>query len=779
MMITRNIPDKARTTFSLLWERFGKRLPSKSFFLFSFVIFLLSILASADFSTRQGLLMEGEIAQVEVTADRTFLFEDKQGTKARRALARKMQPLVLDRIAVPGHALLSQIESLFTDINEAHSPEEKEILCRRISRETGEPVSQEVLDALADTPVQNALFSNILPFIEQRLRDGVLSESGIAVTYPGGIIIRDLTSGEERLHTEISAIPDLKNLEFQLSQHIKSLAVSNPAKKILAQIFEIYMRPSLIPNLEATKLRADTAEAAVAPVVHRVLRGEIIISQGERVTVEQQMKMRILLQGKEDRFQWSTCFGICICGLLMALGLLFSPSGKPASPMADKDFLFLSVLISIFALIAKGLAVHGAQMALVSVKFLPESLAYAVPVAGAAALSAQVFSTRRYLVTGLLLSFFCSLMMKGGIGLFLFYFLATMWSTWLTSRCTSRRDVVWSVLPLTAGLIAMWAGATLLQSGSHTRYFSECISLVAGATFSMILTFALTPIVEMTFGYTTRFRLMELLNIEQPLLRDLMIKAPGTYHHSLIVSNMVEAGAKQIGAYSLLCKVAALYHDIGKLTKADYFIENQSTDDNPHNRLAPSMSALILVAHVKQGVELGIKHRLGPEVTDVIRQHHGTSLIKYFYQKAMNQPDTPPPNIEDYCYPGPRPRSREAALVMLADIVEASSRTLDELTPTRLRQHIDTTVKNIYSSGQLDESELTFKDLNLLVDSFHQVLRGIFHHRISYPEHAGKQQQAKNPQFKASTPPSATSPPGKNNALPVSGFTGTSKPIRN
>jgi putative nucleotidyltransferase with HDIG domain len=271
----------------------------------------------------------------------------------------------------------------------------------------------------------------------------------------------------------------------------------------------------------------------------------------------------------------------------------------------------------------------------------------------------------------------------------------------------------------------------------------------------MILTFALTPIVEMTFGYTTRFRLMELLNLDQPLLRDLMLKAPGTYHHSLIVSNMVEAGAKQLGANSLLCKVAALYHDIGKVNKANYFIENQLLDDNPHNMLPPSMSTLIILSHVKQGVEMGTQHRLGKEVTDIIRQHHGTGLVKYFWQKALNQPDAPPPNMEDFRYPGPKPRSSEAALIMLADVVEASSRTLDDPTPTRLRQHIESSLKAVYSSGQLDESELTFKDVDLLVDSFSQVLRGIFHQRISYTEPPAKPAQGNAPSPK-SLPPGQT-----------------------
>ena len=765
MIPTKNIPDKARSGLSLFLERLNKRLPPKAFFFLTVVILLLSGLASADLRSEIPLLTVGEVAPTDVTANQTFLFEDKQGTKARRFLARKMQPLVLDMISSPVDTLRAQLQALFIDINKAENPEEKSVIQQRIGLEINEDISDNAFRILAGETVQESMFSTLLPLAEKLLVEGVLPDVSVTTAYPGGVTIRNLFSGVERLHMDTSGIPDLKSLELRLSRKIREVPVPTAVKKILLQIFAAYLRPSLIPNYEATQARADMAEAAISPEVHRLLRGEIIISQGDRVTEEQQMKMQVLLQKKSTRFQIKYFCGVAMFGLLISLGLLFSPSGKPSHPVMNKDFVFLALLIALFTLIAKGLAAHGAQLAAISVNFLPESLAFAVPVAGAASLSSQVFSSRRYLVTGLLLSFFCTLMMDGGISLFLFYFLAAMWSTWLTARCTSRQDVVWSALPLTAGLLLMWAAATMVQGGPHTRYLSEVIAVLTGSAVSMLLTFALTPIVEMISGYTTRFRLMELLNLEQPLLRELMLNAPGTYHHSLIVSNMVEAAAKRVGAHSLLCKVAALYHDIGKISKAGYFIENQPSDDNPHNKLVPSMSALILISHVKQGAELGAQHRLGQEVTDIIRQHHGTSVIQYFYQKALNQTDAPPPNIEDFRYPGPRPSSREAALVMLADIVEASSRTLNDPTPTRLRQHIDTMIKNIYSSGQLDESELTFKDLDTLADSFHQVLRGLFHHRISYSGGLAKPAQAKPLQLKPSQPckskePSPPSPEG-------------------
>jgi putative nucleotidyltransferase with HDIG domain len=745
MTTTRHIPDKARSSLSIFLERLDKKLPPKAFFLLVFVILILAALASMDFSGRRHLFTEGEIATDDVIADRTFLFRDKQATMARQELLRTMQPLVLDLDITPADILHDRLQRLLLTVAEAHGQEREPNAERMLHEEFGEDLPPHFLTALAAPPVQSALLTSLLPYAEQRLRGGVLQETSVTRAYPGGAIIRNPTTGEEVLHQEAYSLPDLTTLKLQLAQRVTQYNLSPWETQALDFLLQRLIRPTLTPNYELTKSRADAAADSVDPILYRVLRGEMIIQQGDRITREQQVKMQLLVESKQEIFDLKKFLGIFLCAMLMVSGTMFSPSGRAGSSMTNKDFLFLSLLLAFFSLLAKGLSAHGAQIASVTIQFLPESLAFAVPVAGAAALSGQIFSARRYLVTGLLLAFFCTLMMKGSLGLFLFYFLSAMWSTWLTNRSASRRDVVWSLLPLAAGLFAMWAGATLMQGGAHNRYFSEMIAVIAGAALSMFLTFSLTPVVEMAFGYTTRFRLMELLNLEQPLLRDLMLNAPGTYHHSLIVSNMCEAGAKALGAHSLLCKVAALYHDIGKTLKAGYFIENQPPDDNPHTKLLPSMSALILISHVKQGVVLANRHRLGQEVTDIIRQHHGTSIIQYFYHKALSQTDAPPPNSEDFRYPGPRPRSREAALVMLADIVEASSRSLTDPTPTRLRQHTDSIMKNIYAAGQLDESELTFKNLDTLAESFQQVLRGLYHHRVRYPGGQNDKEKADKP----------------------------------
>ena len=217
-----------------------------------------------------------------------------------------------------------------------------------------------------------------------------------------------------------------------------------------------------------------------------------------------------------------------------------------------------------------------------------------------------------------------------------------------------------------------------------------------------------------------------------------MVQAPGTYHHSVIVSNMVEATATAINANPLLAKVAAYYHDIGKMKKPLYFIENQMGGENRHEKLAPSMSSLVLISHVKDGVELARQHKLGQEIIDIIQQHQGKGLISYFYQKAKDQAMCSPKGIDikedDFRYPGPKPQTKEAGLVMLADMIEAASRSLPDPTPARVNGIVQKIINKVFSDGQLDECELTLKDLHEIAKSFNKTLGAIFHQRVEYPE---------------------------------------------
>ncbi|MER3461456.1 MAG: phosphohydrolase, partial [candidate division GAL15 bacterium] len=240
------------------------------------------------------------------------------------------------------------------------------------------------------------------------------------------------------------------------------------------------------------------------------------------------------------------------------------------------------------------------------------------------------------------------------------------------------------------------------------------------------------PYLEDLFDVVTPIKLLELSNPGHPLLRRLQLEAPGTYHHTLMVANLAEAAAVAVGADPLLARVGAYYHDVGKLRRPGFFVENQVGGNNPHDRISPSLSALTLAAHVRDGLELARQYRLPRVVVDFIAQHHGTSLMAYFYHRALEQQG--PVDPEAFRYEGPKPRSREAAIVMLADGVEAAARSVQNPTPDRIRELVRRIVRERLEDGQLDRCDLTFRDLESITQAFARLLVSMFHPRLEYPE---------------------------------------------
>ena len=326
-----------------------------------------------------------------------------------------------------------------------------------------------------------------------------------------------------------------------------------------------------------------------------------------------------------------------------------------------------------------------------------------------------------------------------GEGIFLpfFYLIGSIVGAHSVARCEQRSRL------LKGGLLVGLTNLLLIffQGMSTARFFEADVVYglfmgFIGGIAAGIIVVGITQVVESIFGYTTDIKLLELANLDQPILKELLMSAPGTYHHSIIVGNLAEAGAKAISVNPLLARVSAYYHDIGKITKPQYFVENQMTRNNRHDKLTPSMSSLILVSHVKEGIETAKEHRLGNKIIDIIKQHHGTRLINFFYQRAKEQekPGGQEVDERDFRYLGPKPQTKEAGLVMLSDAVEAASRSLDDPTPARLQGLVQKIINDIFIDGQLDECELTLKDLNAIAKIFTIVLNAIHHQRIEYPE---------------------------------------------
>ncbi|MBD3264713.1 MAG: HDIG domain-containing protein [Candidatus Omnitrophica bacterium] len=365
---------------------------------------------------------------------------------------------------------------------------------------------------------------------------------------------------------------------------------------------------------------------------------------------------------------------------------------------------------------------------------------YGIPAIGFAILVTLLFGNLEFsFILSLFLSLLGGSISQESFNVTLSLFAASLAGIICVYRVRRRFQVIRA--GLLAGIV-QFAVAFLMEekqsifslSGLDFNLFKNLFSVcVINGLISSVVVLGILPVFEYIFKTVTNISLLELSDFNHPLLRRLILEAPGTYQHSLVVANLSEAAAESIGANSLLVRVGAYYHDVGKLIKPDYFVENLVNYRDVHKKLKPSMSKLIIFNHVKEGIELVKKHRLNPKILDFVNQHHGRTLVYYFYQRAKElEPEGK--HEEEYRYPGPRPQSKETAIVSLADTVEALSRTLEEPTPSRIEEMVREVVKKRFMEGELDESSLTLKELEKITRSFIRILNAVFHTRINYPK---------------------------------------------
>ncbi|MFP4315666.1 MAG: HD family phosphohydrolase [Desulfovibrionales bacterium] len=705
------------------------------------VFCLLSLLAVAalggvNFGPTAKVYLAGEIAGQDIAAHENLLIEDQESTARKRETVGEMQPPVFDLSMDPFQEI--QRETLFI-LDDVAGIDEAEINKKRweIAERLNSEITLQSIEIWQKPEFAVIFARNFLPVLSDAYSRGVVQDRQFLRTYKHGIQVRRLGTGEEFLIMDFSEVPDLDTFRNLLDELMREeLNLKLRARKAVFELIGPFLRPNLILNQEVTQRRIQEVQSAVDPVFYHIKKGEVVVRQGERVSEEQQRKLMALLVDTPGLFRPYDSMGHFLVFAFLFLGILYSSAHHFESRgLTNRDYFLFSAIILTFAILAKFLDISGEGFSKGFLHLNPDTVPYSLPIAGAIGLLSLFFPKGLCILGGLLLSYVATTMVGGGMQLFLFFFVGGYLNVYLLRATGNRTQVLKSVIPLTLGLLILWAAINLPESRGQVHLLTEGIFVTSGAVLSLFVLLAFSPIVEYVFGYTSRFKLMELMDLEQPLLQDLMVKAPGTYHHSLIVANLVEAGARAIGANGLLVKVAALYHDIGKLKNPDYFIENQFGGKNKHNKLAPSMSALILTSHVKKGVEMARAHKLGPEITDLIQQHHGTSLISFFYSKAKEtRKGDSEIREEDFRYPGPKPQTKEAGLILLADQIEASSRTLVDPTPSRIKGHIKNMITKVYSEGQLDESELTLRDMHQLNEVFSRILTGIFHHRVEYPK---------------------------------------------
>ncbi|MGD8980567.1 MAG: HD domain-containing protein, partial [Desulfobacterales bacterium] len=553
-----------------------------------------------------------------------------------------------------------------------------------------------------------------------------------------GIILSDIKTKNEMLVYNLKHFYGLDQAKTMIKVIGDPLLQnkSHDLRNLIVDFAQKLIQPNITLNRSETEKRKKEAYSEVNPIFYKIKAGEMLLREGERVTKDQLLKLKIYQEGLKNEKVLTNCIGsalfiLCILMTVYALCIHNRPHLN-----TTKNLLFLaSVLITFFFIssISESLADSVSHYTPFSIS--ADSISYGIPLAAGAMTTCLFLGIELAIPIAMLLAIGTAIIFKNRFDIFIYFLLNGLMAAYWMQNCRERKVFIKAGLKLgLLNVILVTVIDVYIGGSTFFKLMWDWGFAFSGGVGAGIVTAGIAPLVEIAFDYTTDIKLLELANLDQPILRRLMLEAPGTYHHSVIVGTMVEAAASEIGANPSLAKVCGYFHDIGKIKKPLYFIENQADGVNRHDKLAPSMSSLILIAHIKDGVEIAKQNKLGHAIIETIRQSHGTSLISYFYEKAKQLKGENGVNINDFRYPGPRPQTREAGLVMLADAVEAASRTLANPTPTRIKGLVQNLINRIFSDGQLDNCELTLKDLHNIAKSFNKILNGIYHHRIEYPE---------------------------------------------
>ncbi|MDI3270025.1 MAG: HDIG domain-containing protein [Bacillota bacterium] len=503
-----------------------------------------------------------------------------------------------------------------------------------------------------------------------------------------------------------------------------------PALSFATDVVNAYLRPNVLVDEAKTQAARQEAKDAVKPVV--IVKGQTIVPDGHVITEEdlERLKDAGLLEGGRGAGVWLAALLVAL--LLEVLVALYIYHFQPALWQSLRRLTLLALIVG--AILLAIWAVRGVS-------------GYLAPVPWAGMMAAILLGPEVALLAVLYEGLAAGLLFDHDVRFAFVGILAGFAAVYSVRRVDQRGAVTRG--GVMAALAAMGAILGLeLVAGKEAflnPLFWRDMALGAGMGLaSGILTLGSVPFLENSFGILTNLRLLEFSDPNHPLLRRLLLEAPGTYHHSLMVANLAEAGTEAIGGNALLARVGAYYHDVGKLRRPYFFVDNQFQGINPHENLAPSLSARIIINHVKDGVELAREYHLPEEIIAFIRQHHGTMRVGYFYQKAKEAQEG---EVEEelFRYPGPRPRTKETAVVMLGDGVEASVRSLKDPTPEKMEQQVRRIIKERLEEGQLDEADITLRDLDVLARSFTRILMGMHHQRVPYPSQIEEELKGASP----------------------------------
>jgi putative nucleotidyltransferase with HDIG domain len=721
------LPDRVR---SVRWGYYAVRV-----LLVAVLLALAGVLPRGPRTPDRFRYREGEIARERVVAPYDFRVEkDEVALRREQQSAAADVPPVFMVDARASSDVLARFDSfreqtLTALMDPALPPPER---AERL-RSSGVPLSDEAAIALAAPGRARRSLDLLGEWLRAVYESGTVAEkrNGQLLGYDS-VSVRD---GDAEVLRAATSLHDRREaMEFIERRAATAFSGDPRGMRLVTELAAAFLQPNVLHDRAETEWRRVQAQSQIPATVGFVQKDELLVDANQRVTHDALLKVRSLRNLEEARRgRRGHLYPPLARMLLMLLFIaVFVSYLRMELPGVYRD----NAMLAMFTLLTA--AVMGVTEALVGVLGLSE---FTVPLALAPLVVASLLEKRPALVFTLVLA--VAITAVGELhapfapvaalsGVTAVYSVARLRHRWHFARAT------FTIAMVTIAAIMAWDLARSLTFSSLLR---DAMWGSLSAFLSVSLAFLLLPPVEHLFGLTSDITLLELSDLNRPLLKRLQLEVPGTYHHSMVVGSLAEAAAEALGANSLLARVSAYYHDIGKLSKPEYFAENEPVSSRSrHEKLAPSMSALVVKSHITEGLELARKERLPRAVQNAIPEHHGTMVMAFFYVKAQELD----PNVrrEDYCYPGPKPRSRETAILMLSDGVEGASRALAEPTPSRIRGLVTRIIDERVQEGQLDQCGLTLQELAKIREAFIPVLTAIFHVRAPYPEDPRKRARA-------------------------------------
>jgi cyclic-di-AMP phosphodiesterase PgpH len=748
--------------------------------LVALLIFIATV-ASIVFITFVGVsssnlpVLPNQIAPVRITASESFSYESPLKTAVVQDRIRNQIPRVfrldlslIQRFEADVASLLSQLAEAEPGLATLPQADQRQRLSDIVDAfDAAGPYRASVEDIedlvqFGDATKRAELLGNGLSTLREIFEEGVQDPQTF-----GGRDVGNLSIFQIARPTGDVVQRPVQTMEEALTLLRVNLSAEGLARDTSLALFRL-LRNGLAPNLvfdaEATLKLQDQAVARTAPVMVSVERGQPIVERGVRVSPEQyemfeaHRKYR-LEHNTSDNEEGLELFGRILLVLAMVMASVFYIRLEDRETLQSNGRLGLLALVVIANLTLVRLT-HwaGGLNYFLTHTTAASLLPYFAPTALAPLIVAILIDAGSAIFMALLISIFTSVIYGNRLDILVLTFLASMVGIFCCRQVRKRGAVVRAagLGGLVVATFALLIGI-IEQQAFFAAPFTVPKQMLAGLATGLltgISVVGILPVIEGLFKRTTDITLLELTDYNHPLLRRMQMEAPGTYHHSLVVALLAENAANAIGANPLIARVAALFHDIGKIKKPEYFTENQRDRSNPHDENNPSLSALIIKAHVKDGVDLAVKHRLPRSVVDAILQHHGTSLIRYFFQRALRDKATQPPTgptgetrtpfqmgndrvcETTYRYDGPKPQTRESAIIHLADGVEAASRSLRKVTPQHLAELIDQIFRDRVEDGQLDEAPITLEELTKVKSSFNFTLLNMLHGRVGYEQEA-------------------------------------------